>query len=200
MLENNKKRGSRIKLIIIVLLKFHFFLTSFKDFNFPWLKAKFSDFSLPLKKIFPLTCSNHVMRGDHFSRCSDHRNLTGRILSFWIGGYLWEEVPYSLGMVTHRGSTLHSVFGPTDFLKQACSNFHYINPKKWSNAPSNEKILKATSLRDGSRKAYVLDRTLLLWTGMREPISFLPYGHKWSPPPNQGGRGRLQSDFARLSQ
>ena len=127
------------------------------------------------------------MRGDHFSRCSDHRNLTGRILSFWIGGYLWEEVPYSLGMVTHRGSTLHSVFGPTDFLKQACSNFHYINPKKWSNAPSNEKILKATSLRDGSRKAYVLDRTLLLWTGTREPISFLPYGHKWSPPPNQGG-------------
>ena len=56
------------------------------------------------------------------------------------------------------------------------------------------------ALSDGSRKAYVLDRTLLLWTGTREPISFLPYGHKWSPPPNQGGRGCLQSDFAHLSQ
>ena len=54
---------------------------------------------------------------------------------------------------------------------------------------------KATSLSDGPRKAYVLDRTLLLRTGTREPISFLPYGHKRSPPPNQGGRGRLQSDF-----
>ena len=58
MLENNKNRGSRIKLIIIIaLLKFHFFLTSFKDFTFPWLKEEFPDFPPTLKRIFPLNIS-----------------------------------------------------------------------------------------------------------------------------------------------
>ena len=42
-------------------------------------------------------------------------------------------------------------------------------------------------------------KTLGWWTGTREPVSFLQYGHKWSPLPNQG-RGRLQSDLACLSQ
>ena len=35
-----------------VLLKFPLFLTSFKDFNFPWLEVKFPEFSLTLKNIF----------------------------------------------------------------------------------------------------------------------------------------------------
>ena len=35
-----------------VLLKFLVFLTSFKDFNFPWLEVKFPEFSLTLKNIF----------------------------------------------------------------------------------------------------------------------------------------------------
>ena len=45
-----------------VLLKFPLFLTSFKDFNFPWLEVKFPEFSLTLKNIFShfLTYGNHV--------------------------------------------------------------------------------------------------------------------------------------------
>ena len=47
-----------------VLLKFPLFLTSFKDFNFPWLEVKFPEFSLTLKNIFfpdhSLTYGNYV--------------------------------------------------------------------------------------------------------------------------------------------
>ena len=38
-----------------VLLKFPFFLTSFKDWNFPRLEVKFPNFSLTMKNFFPLT-------------------------------------------------------------------------------------------------------------------------------------------------
>ena len=52
----------------------------------------------------------------------------------------------------------------------------------------NKQDLEGNKFRRWIKKSKS-DQTLLLWTGMREPISFLPYGHKWSPPPNQGRRG-----------
>ena len=46
--------------------------------------------------------------------------------------------------------------------------------------PIHNMIVLTGSWEPGpeSRKAYVLDRTLLPLTGTKEPISFLPYGHK----------------------
>ena len=46
--------------------------------------------------------------------------------------------------------------------------------------PIHDMIVLTGSWEPGpeSRKAYVLDRTLLPLTGTKEPISFLPYGHK----------------------
>ena len=53
-----------------VLLKFPLFLTSFKDFNFPWLEVKFPEFSLTLKNIF---------FPDHFLTYGNHVSYTPRI-------------------------------------------------------------------------------------------------------------------------
>lgn len=55
---------------------------------------------------------------------------------------------------------------------------------------------EATSSKYGSRKVYILEQTLLQWTGMREHTSYLLYGPKWFPSPTRGkGWPQQNTDF-----
>ena len=62
MYENNKSRGERLNSSKQVLSKFHFSLTSFKDFNLT--QSEILSFCPDLEEIFSpdhvLTCGNHV--------------------------------------------------------------------------------------------------------------------------------------------
>ena len=72
------------------VLKFHFFLTSFNDWNFPWL-----DFFLTLKNFFPWpfsACGNHV---SHL-RCFLEKKFVKGIL---ISATMYKYVFLPLGFV-----------------------------------------------------------------------------------------------------
>ena len=72
---------------------------------------------------------------------------------------------------TRRASTNeHHKLAITDHI---CQNNHIMN---WEASEIVEQ--ESNKFKRWTKESYVLDRTIPLWRGTREPISFLPYGHK----------------------
>lgn len=61
----------------------------------------------------------------------------------------------------------------------------FLPKNRWNESMSSE----ATSSKYGSRQVYILEQTLLPWTGTRSiPAISYNYEPKWFPPPIRGGR------------